>query len=188
MAHDSSPPVFDMSYRPERRMSFGPPRWTWIAPVAFLVFAAGFAITVQLSRLAHPGSWWFSYFVEQDVPRVLSVGTFSLILLGSAFAAVLRTSMRGVRVFPDGIEARGTIVMGWPRIRACEWVEIDHLMLRDGHICLCLWDGSSIWLPDVAESEELAATLRRIARLRAIPVSGEASTQVALLARPGLEV
>jgi hypothetical protein len=151
------------------------------------VFAVGFAIAVQLSRLAPSDSWWFSYFVEQDLYRVLSAGTFSLILLGSASAAVLRTSMRGVRVFPDGIEARGTIVMGWPRIRACEWVEIDHLILRDGHICLCLWDGTDIWLPDVSEAQELTATLGRIAHLRGIPMRGEASTIAAFVGSPGLE-
>ena len=115
-------------------------------------------------------SWWWHFFVEQDAHRLISARTFSLLLGPSALASLLRTAMRGVLIHPDGIEARGALVLGWPRVRTCEWVEIDRVLFDGKAVGLRLWDGSTLWLPSVADPEGLAQEIERIARLRAIPV------------------
>lgn len=170
MASDSIPPVFDMAYRPESRQVFGPPKWSWALPIVYLVLAVGFAATAEISHFASQSSWLWQFFVEQDVHRLISARTFALLLGISAVAALLRTSMRGVLIHPDGIEARGAMVMGWPRVRTCEWVEIDRVMVEGDAVGMRLWDGSTIWLPAVADGEALANEVERIARLRAIPM------------------
>lgn len=170
MARDSIPPVFDMAYRPVNRQVFGPPKWSWTLPVVYLLVAVGFAAAAEISHFAPQSSWLWRFFVEQDVHRLISARTFALLLGISAAAAILRTSMRGVLIHPDGIEARGAMVLGWPRIKTCEWVEIDRVMLDEQAVGLRLWDGSTLWLPAVADRDGLAREVERIAQLRAIPM------------------
>ena len=95
MRSDSISPAFDMAYRPEQRRSFGPPKWSWVVPLLYLVAAAGFALTAELSRFASQQSWLWQFFVEQDAYRLISARTFALLLGLSAGAALLRTAMRG---------------------------------------------------------------------------------------------
>lgn len=170
MTSDSIPPAFDMAYRPEQRMSFGPPKWSWVPPLLYLAVAVGFAVTAELSRFASQQSWLWSFFVEQDGYRIISARTFALLLGISAVAALLRTSMRGVFIHPEGIEARGALVLGWPRVKVCEWVEIHRVLFDDDAVGIDLWDGSTLWLPKVHDRPGLVREVERIATLRAIPM------------------
>lgn len=178
MVRDSIPPPFDMAYRPEGREVFGPPKWSWVVPVLYVAVALGFAILAESARFASPQSGLWQFFVEQDVHRIISARTFSMILALSALASILRTSMRGVIIHPDGIEARGAL-FGWPRIKTCEWVEIDSLSFEGNTIGIHLWNGNTLWLPAVAEAARLSVELERIATLRGIPMRhAPASVQV----------
>lgn len=169
MAHESIPPSFDMAFRPESRRVFGPPKWNWVVPILYLSVALGFALLAEVSRFAPSSSWLWHFFVEQDLDRVISARTFALLLGVGALASVLRTAMRGVLIHPDGIEARGALLLGWPRVRACEWVEIDRVTLDGDAVGIHLWNGHALWLPAVQDREGLAREIERIARLRDIP-------------------
>jgi hypothetical protein len=77
--------------------------------------------------------------------------------------------MRGVLIHPDGIEARGALFLGWPRVRTCEWVEIDRVTMDGDAVGIHLWNGNALWLPAVQDREGLSREIERIARLRDIP-------------------
>jgi hypothetical protein len=96
------------------------------------------------------------------------------IILASAVAAVLRARMRGVIVHPEGLEARDSLSLGWPRVRRFTWPQIDKIVLDAGQqmIAVDLWDGRREWLPAVEERDQLAAALEMVAVARAIPISG----------------
>ncbi len=170
MARESVPPAFDMAFRPETCEVFGPPRGSWVAPILYLVFAFGVVLAVEASRFAPQSSWLWEFFVGQDANRLVSARTFSLLLAVSALAAVLRTSMRGVLIHPDGIEVRGALVLGLPRYKRCEWVEIDRMTMEGQVVGLHLWNGSALWLPAVRDRDGLLRAIERVARLRSIPV------------------
>ncbi|MEP7126515.1 MAG: hypothetical protein ABJE95_36625 [Byssovorax sp.] len=182
MARPSRPPGFDMTYRPERRVAFGPPLRQRLPSLGYFAFAILFTAVIIYGENAPSSSRLFHYVVEGDRTRMIPSSVCAIILFTSALAAVLREQMRGVVLHPDGIEMRELLSLGWPRVRRFHWSQIDRVFLpraepqKEGQaaklIRLDLWDGSQTWLPDVAKSLELGVMLERVALARAIPIEG----------------
>ncbi len=186
MARHSRPPGFDMTYKPERRMAFGPPlRQRWVSIVYLAVAVVATAIIVY-GQHAPSSSIFFHYIVEEDHKRLIPASVFAIILMTSAGAAMLREQMRGVVVHPDGIEMRELLSLGWPKVRRLAWSQIDRVSVpsetgNDARqargegkrsIRLDLWDGTAAFLPEVAKASELGIVLERVALARAIPIEG----------------
>jgi hypothetical protein len=178
-----------MTYRPERRIAFGPPLRQRAASLAYLAFALAVCGVIVYGQHAPTSSIFFRYVVEGDSGRVIPSSVCAIILTCSAIAAVLREQMRGVVLHPDGIDVRELLSLGWPRVRRFHWSQIDRVFVpradapatvdkavgRAGgakSIRLDLWDGTRQWLPDVARASELGMMLERVALARAIPIEG----------------
>jgi len=170
-----------MTYRPERRVAFGPPLRQRLPSIGYLVFALLVTAVIVYGQNAPTSSIFFHYVVEGDRTRMIPSSVCSIILFTSAIAAVLREQMRGVVLHPDGIELRELLSLGWPRVRRFQWAQIDRVFVPSAEttpgtpvkaIRLDLWDGSHTWLPDVAKSLELGLLLERVALARAIPIEG----------------
>src|SRR5689334_10361502 len=101
MARDSRPPGFDMTYRPEGAVSFGPPLKDRLPSLGYFLFAVLVSIFVVYGENAPSGSRAFQYVVEGDRSRIIPSSVCAIILFTSALAAVLRSQMRGVVVHPD---------------------------------------------------------------------------------------
>lgn len=180
MARPSRPPGFDMTYRPERRIAFGPPLRQRFASLAYLVFAVTVCGVIVYGQRAPTSSVLFHYVVEGDAGRVIPSSVCAIILICSAFAGVLREQMRGVILHPEGIDVRELLSLGWPRVRRFHWSQIDRVFVPPAQgvvaeartIRLDLWDGTRTWLPDVARASELGMMLERVALARAIPIEG----------------
>jgi hypothetical protein len=174
MARVSRPPGFDMTYRPLESQMFGPPMRARLPSFIYLALAVTLLALVVIGSNAASGSLLFRYVVELDSQRILGARPLAAIVLASAVAAVLRTRMRGVIVHPEGLEARDTLGVGWPRVRRYAWPQIDKIVLDAGQqtIAIDLWDGRREWLPAVQERDQLAATLEQVAVARAIPITG----------------
>ncbi len=173
MSRPSRPPGFDMTYRPVKTQTFGPPVSTHLPSLVYLVLAAALVVVVIVGSASANGSWLFRYIVEADSQRLLGARPLAAIVFGSALASVIRARMRGVIVHPEGLETRDILGVGWPRVRRYAWPQIDKIVLDAGQtIAVDLWDGRREWLPRVGERAELAAVLERVAMARAIPVSG----------------
>lgn len=171
MARPSRPPGFDMTYRPKESV-FGPPFVVRVPSLLYLAIALSVAGVVLVAERS-PGTALYSYIVERDVNRIISSRALAIILFISSVAAVLRSSMRGVRVRGDGLEYRDVLSLGWPRVRRYRWPQIDCILLDQPRaIALDLWDGSRAFLPEVSDREGLAAVLEKVAAARAIPVRG----------------
>lgn len=160
-----------MTYRPNAE-AFGPP-WSIRVP-SFLHVAVALAVigAVVVGEASPSSSWLFWYVVEQDLHRVVGARALAIVLAMSSTASMIRTSMRGVRVRPDGVEYRDMITWALPRFRRYKWPQIDRVILDQKDVALDLWDGSRAYLPPVSDRERLAATLEKIALARAIPVRG----------------
>ncbi len=184
MARASRPPGFDMSYRPDSTMSFGPPlkeRLPWFAYFAFALVIVG---VIVYGQNAPTNSTLFRYVVEEDRHRIMPASVCGIILFCSALAGLLRDQMRGVVVRPDGVELRELLAFGIPRVRKWTWAQIDRMRLPTtedttaenpvlhGDITLDLWDGSSTLLPTVNNKLGLALVLERVALSRSIPIEG----------------
>jgi hypothetical protein len=171
-----------MTYRPERRISFGPPLRERLPSFAYLAFAFAVTAVIVYGQLAPSGSSIFHYVVEGDAGRAVPSSVCAIILVTSAVAAVLREQMRGVILHAEGIDVRELLSMGWPRVRRFSWSQIDKMFVppaelpQDGDakktIRIDLWDGTRTWLPDVARAQELGMMLERVALARAIPIEG----------------
>ena len=174
MARISRPPGFDMTYRPLETLTFGPPMMSRLPSFIYLALAVALMALVVIGSNAASGSFLFRYVVELDSQRLLGARPLAAIVLASAVAAVIRTRMRGVIVHPEGLEARDTLSVGWPRVRRYTWPQIDKIILDAGQkmIAIDLWDGRREWLPAVEERDHLAAALEQVAVARAIPISG----------------
>lgn len=172
-----------MTYRPDKRETFGPPlreRALTLAYVAFSVVVVGF---ILYGQNAPSNSIFFKYVVEGDRHRIVSSSVCAIILGVSASAAFLREQMRGVVVHPDGIELRELLSFGIPKVRRFTWAQIDRVFVpavnpaagepkHSGSVRLDLWDGSRTWLPRVSNNARLSVLLERVALARAIPVEG----------------
>jgi hypothetical protein len=187
MARISRPPGFDMTYRPERRESFGPPMLARLPSYGALLAASLAALAAWWAPSTAPGSFLHTWVVAGDRTRLVPAIVIALVLCGTAMAAVLRTEMRGVIVGPEGIELRDLLPLGLPRVRRYAWSQIDKVHIPrfasdgrvDGRIAgsptkvrLDLWDGSQTLVPDVARTRELSLILERVALARAIPIDG----------------
>lgn len=172
VARISRPPGFDMAYRPAEAL-FGPPLSYRVPSLLYLALALGVGAMVLLAERSAPGTWLRDTFVVADTYRVISSRTLALLLLLSALTAVMRGSMRGVRVRGDGVECREITGLIWPHIRRIRWAQIDTIRLDATHsIGFDLWDGSRTELPRVRDRAGLAAALERVAAAHAIPVRG----------------
>ncbi|HVW26770.1 MAG TPA: PH domain-containing protein [Polyangiaceae bacterium] len=172
MARPSRPPGFDMTYRP-RESVFGPPLIERVPSIAYLAAALGVGVLVLIGEQSATGTWAFHYVVEEDAGRVMSIRTFAVIIFISALASVVRAGMRGVRIYPDGVEAREVLGFIVPKLRRYRWPQIERILL-DGasHISFDLWDGSRAYLPRVSDRPALEAALQQVAAARAIPIRG----------------
>jgi hypothetical protein len=173
-----------MTYRPDRRQTFGPPLRERALTLAYLAFAA-VVVTLILygQNAASSNSALFQYVVEGDRHRIIPSSVCAIILGVSATAAFLREQMRGVVVHPDGIEMRELLTFGWPKVRRLSWQQIDRVFVPsadprkpapagEAKIRLDLWDGTRAWLPKVSNPTGLGLLLERVALARAIPVEG----------------
>lgn len=184
MPRASRPPGFDMSYRPDSTMSFGPPLKERLPWLIYFVFAIAVVGLIVYGQNAPTNSTVFKYVVEEDRHRVMPASVCAIILFCSAFAGLLRDQMRGVVVRPDGVELRELLTFGIPRVRKWTWAQIDRMRLPvsepvgdelpvvTGSITLDLWDGSSTLLPTVNDMLGLALVLERVAVARSIPIEG----------------
>jgi len=178
MARISRPPGFDMTYRPERRIAFGPPLRQRAMSIIYLALASALTGVIVYGQHAPSSSALFHYVVEGDASRVIPSSVCAIILMCSALAAVLREQMRGVVVHPEGIDVRELLALGWPRVRRFHWSQIDRVFVPSAedraqrNIRLDLWDGSRTWLPEVSGASELGMMLERVALARAIPIEG----------------
>jgi hypothetical protein len=163
---------YDMTYRP-RESVFGPPFAVRLPSFVYLAFALGVGGLVLAGEGSAYGTWLFHYVVEEDVHRPMSIRTFAIIVLVSALASVVRAGMRGVRLYPDGVEVRDVHSLIVPKFKRYRWAQIERVIV-DGssRIAFDLWDGSRTALPEVRDREGLAIALVRIAAARAIPVGG----------------
>lgn len=161
-----------MTYRP-RESVFGPPLIERVPSIVYLATALGIGVLVLVGEQSASGTWAFHYVVEQDVGRVMSIRTFAVIIFISALASVVRAGMRGVRIYPDGVEAREVLSFIVPKLRRYRWPQIERILL-DGasHIAFDLWDGSRAYLPRVSDRHALEAALQQVAAARAIPIRG----------------
>jgi hypothetical protein len=171
MARVSRPPGFDMTYRPEESV-FGPPLVAKVPSFLYLAAAISVWVVVILGEQSASGTWLFHYVVEEDVGRVITIRMFAIILTLSSLATVVRAGMRGVRIYPDGVEARDVLNVIVPKLRRYRWPQIERILLDGSLIAFDLWDGSRAYLPEVSERGALAAALEHIAAARAIPVRG----------------
>lgn len=160
-----------MTYRPKESI-FGPPFVVRVPSLLYLAIALA-AVAVVLVAEQSPGSSLYAYIVERDPHRIIGSRAFAAILFLSALAAVVRASMRGVRVRGDGLEYRDVLALGWPRVRRYRWAQIDRILLdQPNTIAIDLWDGSRAFLPEVGDRDGLATLLEKVAAARAIPVRG----------------
>ncbi|MCA9631585.1 MAG: hypothetical protein KC766_28205 [Myxococcales bacterium] len=172
MARISRPPGFDMAYRPSEAV-YGPPMLFWIPSMTFMGIALAVTLLVLIAERSAPGTWLHEYFVTGDVYRLISSRMLALLLVSSAVASLLRTSMRGVRIRGDGLECREISGLVWPRVRRIKWAQIDLIRLdTSGAIAIDLWDGSRAELPLVRDRIGLESELERVAAARAIPLRG----------------
>jgi hypothetical protein len=171
-----------MTYRPEKRQTFGPPLRERALTLAYLAFAIIMVGIILYGQNASSNSIFFKYVVEGDRHRVISSSACAIVLGVSAAAAFLREQMRGVVVHPDGVELRELLAFGWPKVRRLTWTQIDRVFVPSADprspskpgatIRLDLWDGTRAWLPKVANAAALGLLLERVALARAIPVEG----------------
>lgn len=161
-----------MTYRPTERV-FLPP-WKYRVPaLVYLLLSAAILGTVLVTEAGSTNSQLYVLLVEQTSRRIINARTFGMLLVMSAVATVVRSNMRGVRVRPDGIEYRDIVAMLVPRMRRIRWAQIDRIILdHPKQIAIDLWDGSSVYLPPVANELGLVATLEKVATARAIPFRG----------------
>ncbi len=173
-----------MTYRPDRRQTFGPPLRDRALTIGYVVLAATVVGLIIYGQNAPSSSIFFKYVVEGDRHRVVSSSACAIVLGVSAAAAFIREQMRGVVVHPDGIELRELLSFGLPKVRRLAWAQIDRVSVPPAdprtrapkvigaNIRLDLWDGSREWLPKVANTMALSLLLERVALARAIPVEG----------------
>ncbi|HEY5955234.1 MAG TPA: hypothetical protein VIV60_01725 [Polyangiaceae bacterium] len=161
-----------MTYRPTERV-FLPPWQSRLPSLIYLVIAVVVLVIVLMAEQSSSNSELYVRVIEHNARRIIAPRTFAILLCVSAFSAVLRTSMRGVRIRGDGIEYRDVVALAWPKLRRFRWPQVDCIIFDiPGEIAIDLWDGSRAFLPRVGDRDGLVATLETVAAARAIPVRG----------------
>jgi hypothetical protein len=174
-----------MTYRPERRIAFGPPIRDRLPALAWFAIALTVTAVIIYGQNAPSNSRLFQFVVEGDRHRLVSSSICAIMLFVSGLAAVLRDQMRGVIVHPEGLVLREQLGFGLPRVRRFAWSQIDRVSVPSAEsreaavkqgktkgIRIDLWDGSRTWLPEVGNVMGLAVVLERVALARAIPIEG----------------
>jgi hypothetical protein len=168
----SRTPGFDMTYQPEE-CTFGPTFATRLPSLIYLGFALAVGAVVLIGESSGSGTRIFDFVVVQDTGRMMSMRTFALVLLVGAIASVARAGMRGVRVYPDGVESREITNWVIPRVKRYRWPQLECIILdTKSSVAVDLWDGRREFLPQVSNRRKLEETLERVAAARAIPVRG----------------
>ena len=172
VSRPSRPFGFDMTYRPAERV-FGPPIRSWLPALTYLCLATGILAFEVVAELSPHNSLIYVDIVEQTSRRIISARTFAILLMISAVATTLRTSMRGVRIRGDGIEYRDVVSFLLPKMRRFRWAQMDCIRLDDPKdISVELWDGTRAYLPAVRDPGALRAALEKVAVKRGILVRG----------------
>jgi hypothetical protein len=167
----SRPPEFEMTYRPREAVYTIP----WLERVPSLIYlgvAVVAVVMVLIGEHSDRGSWLFDFIVVRDHARLIGCRTCAVLFTLGAIASVLRGSMRGVRIFRDGVEAREVRQLFFPRVRRYRWPQMALIVLDQPHVAVELWDGQRAVLPAVGDREGLVAELERVAAARDIPVQG----------------
>lgn len=162
-----------MTYKPQQRQSFGAAYTAWVLPVLYLFGAIAFVAIVVIAHTRVSDNWLLRFVVEGDSQRPLGAFVLSLITLGGAIAALIRTAMIGVIIHPDGVEVRDVVGFGWPKVKNCSWPEIDEIELTDQLVGLRLWDGKGILMPSVRNPTALRHAFERVGVARGIPLRGD---------------
>ena len=138
-----------------------------------MLLAVVVAVIVALAEANPDASPVFRYLVDKGRTGWISTHALAIFLLAGGAASLIRSSMRGVRVRGDGLVYRDLVSWTWPKVRRFRWPQVDGILLdqRDV-IALDLWDGSRVYLPEVADRDGLAMLLEKVAAARAIPVRG----------------
>lgn len=181
MPRQSRPPGFEMTYKPYKRQSFGAAYSAWVFPVLYLFGSIAFVTIVVVAHTRVSDNWLLRFVVEGDSQRPLSAFVLSLITLGGAIAALIRTAMIGVIIHPDGVEVRDVVSFGWPKVKNCSWPEIDEIELGGRLIGLRMWDGNSILMPSVRNPTALRHALERVGVARGIPLRGDSVRDVQMV-------
>jgi hypothetical protein len=145
---------FEMAYNPNpgERFAFGP---TWAQRIPSFVFLAFACVVMWLAHtrpVGHPFLAW--------------------IILLAAIGFVVQSSLRGVIVTRDGVEARYLVALSVGKVKKWGWAQIDRLILEPkGGVLLELWDGSYEKLPPVRDGAGLVDILARVATGRGRPIT-----------------
>jgi len=159
-----------MTYRPSEEF-FGPPFVQKVPGLVHLFFAALVVALVFGVKHGAQNSELYRYMYQQK--HLIEAPVVAAAFVVSALASLLRAGMRGVRVRGDWVEYRDVIASVWPKVRRIRWAQIDQVNIEpSGSVSLDLWDGTKEWLPAVGQPRSLAHVLERVARARAIPLSG----------------
>jgi hypothetical protein len=161
-----------MTYRPAET-AFGPPVRVKIPAFLYLLVALAAAMTVLIAEKSPAGSFLYLQIVERSARGFVSARTVTVLLILGAISSLVRANMRGVRIRSDGVEYRDVVTLGLPKLRRYRWAQIDRVVL-DLPDCLAfdVWDGTRVFLPEVADRAGLSQALEKIAAARAIPVRG----------------
>jgi hypothetical protein len=165
---------FEMSYSPPaegERVKFMAPLRSRIGSYVYMALALAVTVLVVVGYMSSPASRLFVFFVEGDRGRMLSSQVLAGILLVSGIATVIRSSMRGVVVSSDWIEARYILPLGIPRARKWGWPQVHRIVYDSGGTAFELYDGSFEKLPDVSEPKKLRELLMYYAAKRRIQVT-----------------
>lgn len=145
---------FEMAYNPNpgERFAFGPTLGQRLPSLLFLGFACVVMVLAYTRPIGHPLLAW--------------------IILVTAIGFVAQSSLRGVIVTRDGVEARYIVALSVGRVKKWGWAQIDRLVLEPkGGVLLELWDGSYEKLPPVRDGAGLVDILARVATGRGRPIT-----------------
>lgn len=167
----ASHPPFEMTYRP-RESVYAVPWLERLPSIAYLVAALLVVAIVVVGENSSRDSALYEYVVMRDAGRLMGSRAFAVALSVGAIASVLRSSMRGVRIFGDGVESREIAHFVVPRVRRYRWPQMECIVLGGRHVAVDLWDGQRAHLPRVEDLEGLTTTLEKVAAARDIRVQG----------------
>jgi hypothetical protein len=153
---------FEMAYNPNPtdRFFFGPTLAQRVPAIIFLMFSALLGIVVLVASNAAQGSAMYHWAMD-GAKRPLAMFIFTI-----AIVYFLQTSLRGVVVTRDAIEARYLLAFGFPRVAKWSWAQVDRLVMDDEDVLLELWDGRYERLPRVKDNAKLIDLLHRVALAR----------------------
>jgi hypothetical protein len=164
---------FEMSYEPPAggRVKFGPPLRSRIPSAIYLAAAVAFGVVTWVAYNSPTNSKLFSWAVDGDRVRPLSVSVIAGVVLVSAIATVIRTHMRGVIVAEDWIEARYLLPLGIPRARRWGWPQVTRIIVDGDRTGLQFYDGGFERLPEVSDGRALGRLMMQHAQHHKIDVT-----------------